>query len=273
MRSNYTTNIENKRVISITGDESETFLNNIITNDVKKINSKNSIYSCLLSPQGKVISHFFISKIDNKFLIIIDNYLSNDLIEKLNFYKLRSQVDIKDENLYNVIFTTDENFKFNSILDFEDPRIPNFGKYFISKKNDNLDINLEDNEKYYKLINLNGLIDSIFNQIQGQYFSLELNMQELNAIDFSKGCYVGQENTARMSLKEKISKKLFRLNSESKLSTGEEIFFNKEIIGKIVSENPNFAMIKMSKFNEFNDKDLKTQKDIKVKISKPNWMN
>ena len=141
------------------------------------------------------------------------------------------------------------------------------------QKNDILDINLEDNEKYYKLINLNGLIDSIFNQIQGQYFSLELNMQELNAIDFSKGCYVGQENTARMSLKEKISKKLFRLNSESKLSSGEEIFFNKEIIGKIVSESPNFAMIKMLKFNEFNDKDLKTQKDIKVKISKPNWMN
>ena len=60
MRSNYTTNLENKRVISITGDESETFLNNIITNNVKKINPNNSIYSCLLSPQGKVISHFFI---------------------------------------------------------------------------------------------------------------------------------------------------------------------------------------------------------------------
>ena len=176
MRSNYTTNIENKRVISITGDESETFLNNIITNDVKKINSKNSIYSCLLSPQGKVISHFIISKIVDKFLIMIDDYLSNDLIEKLNFYKLRSQVDIKNENLYNVVFTTDENIKLNSILDFEDPRIPNFGKYFILKKNENLDMNLENNVKYYKLINLNGLVDSIFNQIQGKFFSLELNM-------------------------------------------------------------------------------------------------
>ena len=98
-------------------------------------------------------------------------------------------------------------------------------------------------------------------------------MQELNAIDFSKGCYVGQENTARMNLKEKISKKLFRLNNEGKLISGEELFFNNEIIGKIVSENPNFAMIKMSKFNEFNDKNLNTQNDIKVKISKPNWMN
>ena len=273
MISNYTTNLENKRVISITGDESETFLNNIITNNVKKINSNNSIYSCLLSPQGKVISHFIISKIVDKFLIIIDDHISDDLIEKLNFYKLMSQVDIKDENLYNVVFTTDETIKLNSILDFKDPRIPNFGKYFISKKNENLDINLQDNEKYYKLINLYGLVDSIFNQIQGEYFSLELNMQELNAIDFSKGCYVGQENTARMNLKEKISKKLFRLNNEGKLISGEELFFNNEIIGKIVSENPNFAMIKMSKFNEFNDKNLKTQNDIKVKISKPNWMN
>ena len=217
MRSNYTTNLENKRVISITGDESETFLNNIITNNVKKINSNNSIYSCLLSPQGKVISHFFISKIDNKFIIIIDDYLSNDLIEKLNFYKLRSKIDIKDENLYNIIFTTDENIKLNSVLKFKDPRIPNFGKYFILKKNENLDMNLENSENYYKLTNSNGLVDGIFNQIQGQYFSLEMNMQELNAIDFSKGCYVGQENTARMSLKEKISKKLFLINNEKSL--------------------------------------------------------
>ena len=57
MSSNYTTNLENKRVISVTGDESEVFLNNIITNDIKKIETKKVIY-LLLSPQGKVISHF-----------------------------------------------------------------------------------------------------------------------------------------------------------------------------------------------------------------------
>ena len=70
MSSNYTTNLKNKRVISVNGDESEVFLNNIITNDIKKIETKKVIYSCLLSPQGKVISHFLqlhICKILKKF--------------------------------------------------------------------------------------------------------------------------------------------------------------------------------------------------------------
>ena len=273
MRTNYTTNLKNKSVISITGDESEAFLNNIITNDVKKINSNNSIYSCLLSPQGKVISHFFITKTNNQHLLILDNFLLNDLIEKLNFYKLRSQIEIKEENAYNVIFTIDETIKLDSALEFKDPRIANFGKYLILKKDQNLNVKLENEDNYKKAINSNGLIDNVFNQVQGQYFSLELNMKELNALDFSKGCYVGQENTARMNLKEKISKKIFLINSEAKLIVNEDLFFNNEIVGKIISEDPNFAMIKMLKFNEFCEKDLITQNNVKVKIFKPSWMN
>ena len=79
MSSNYTTNLKNKRVISVTGDESEVFLNNIITNDIKKIETKKALYSCLLSPQGKVISHFFITKVKDQFLFIIDSFLLNEL--------------------------------------------------------------------------------------------------------------------------------------------------------------------------------------------------
>ena len=63
MTTNYTTKLKNKRIISINGDESDIFLNNIITNDIKKIDNNSAIYSCLLTPQGKVISHFFIVKI------------------------------------------------------------------------------------------------------------------------------------------------------------------------------------------------------------------
>lgn len=59
MTINYTTKLENKRIISITGDETDNFLNNIITNDVKKINNNSAIYACLLTPQGKLSSHFF----------------------------------------------------------------------------------------------------------------------------------------------------------------------------------------------------------------------
>ncbi|MFL2524957.1 MAG: YgfZ/GcvT domain-containing protein [Pelagibacteraceae bacterium] len=211
MRSNYTTTLKNKRVISVTGDDSETFLNNIITNDIKKINTDKAIYSCLLSPQGKVISHFFITKVKNQFLFIIDSFLLSELIEKLNFYKLRSKIDIKEDDRYDILFTLDDNLKLNSIFEFNDPRNKKLGKYIILNKNTDKTINLESDKFYIQIIDTNGLIDNIFNQIKGQYFSLELNLKELKAIDFSKGCYVGQENTSRMNLKKKYLNEFFEL--------------------------------------------------------------
>ena len=92
---NYTTILKNKRLISIAGDESKDFLNNLLTNDLSSLDKKDSIYSCLLTPQGKINSHFFITKKNNEYLIIIDEELAKDFTEKLNFYKLRLNVKIE----------------------------------------------------------------------------------------------------------------------------------------------------------------------------------
>ena len=272
MRSNYTTTLKNKRVISVTGDDSETFLNNIITNDIKKINTEKAIYSCLLSPQGKVISHFFVIKVKNQFLFIIDSFLLNELIEKLNFYKLRSKIDITEDNRYDIFFTLDDNLKLNSIFEFHDPRNKKLGKYMILNKNTDTGINLESDKFYSQIIDTNGMIDNIFNQIKGQYFSLELNLKELKAIDFSKGCYVGQENTSRMNLKNKISKRIFRINSTKGIELNDDLLFENEIIGKVISLNPDFAIIKMSKFENFINKHIKSKSNDQINIYKPNWI-
>ena len=148
MSSNYTTNLENKRVISVTGDESEVFLNNIITNDIKKIETKKVIYSCLLSPQGKVISHFFITKVKDQFLFIIDSFLFNELIEKLNFYKLQSKIDIKEETEYRILFTLNNKHAINHILEFDDPRV----YYLILNQHIDKNINLDNDDFYHKII-------------------------------------------------------------------------------------------------------------------------
>ena len=272
MRSNYTTTLRNKRVISVTGDDSETFLNNIITNDIKKINTEKAIYSCLLSPQGKVISHFFVIKVKNQFLFIIDSFLLSELIEKLDFYKLRSKIDITEDNRYDIFFTLDDNLKLNSIFEFNDPRNKKLGKYMILNKNTDTGINLESDKFYSQIIDTNGMIDNIFNQIKGQYFSLELNLKELKAIDFSKGCYVGQENTSRMNLKNKISKRIFLINSAKEIEINDDLLFENEIIGKVISLNPNFAIIKMSKFESFIDKHIKSKSNDQINIYKPSWI-
>lgn len=271
MDNNYTTQLKNKSLISVTGDNSKDFLNNIITNDVNKLDKDKSIYSCLLSPQGKVISHFFIFIFGQGYQIVIDDFLKEELIQKLNFYKLRSKLTIELNQKYKIIYSKNKIEK--SEYSFADPRNENFGHYHIlHSQDDNFLTTLNQTEEYDNLINVNGLIDNIFQNIKGNYFSLELNMKELNAIDFSKGCYVGQENTARMNLKEKISKRVFLLKSEDNLEIEEDVIFNNEIIGKVISTNPNFAMIKMAKFNDFINQKIETKSSKNINIIKPNWI-
>ena len=96
--------------------------------------------------------------------------------------------------------------------------------------------------------------------MQNQLFGLEINFEKLNAIDFKKGCYVGQENTARMKLKNKIRRQLMSIKTEKNVKIGDEIKYNDSVIGRILIDKPYpFALIKLfdPEFSEFKDKKLK----------------
>ena len=98
------------------------------------------------------------------------------------------------------------------------------------------------------------------NNLQNQLFGLEINFEKLNAIDFKKGCYVGQENTARMKIKNKIRKQLMPIKTDKEIKIGDEIKFNNSVIGKILIDKPYpFALIKLfdPEFSVFKDQKLK----------------
>ena len=111
------------------------------------------------------------------------------------------------------------------------------------------------------------------NKLKNKLFGIECNFEELNGIDFKKGCYVGQENTARIKLKNKLSKRLLPIKIiDGSLSEDETIFFKDIEIGKVlINEEYPFAIIKYS--NENFDKDLifKT-KNGSIKIFIPEWL-
>ena len=130
-------------------------------------------------------------------------------------------------------------------------------KLYLSIKK--LGLNLEDSKKYYKLSHKLGIAQINTKNLQDKVFGLECNFEELNGIDFKKGCYVGQENTARMKLKNKLRKKLVPLKSDKKLNSGSDVNFNDIKIGTVlISEPYPFALIKLVKpdYSEFKDKDL-----------------
>jgi len=279
--------------ISINGEDSIEFIQNIISNDIKKVTDNNCIFASLLTPQGKLLFEFIIFKTKNIFLIECNNELINELFNKLYNYKLRSKVEIKIENNLISIDIPFEKFislnvnklnliNYKNYIIFEDPRIKKtLARAIIeqSKIKDFLnDLNIElSNEKNLlekKLFNL-GIPSKNIQKLQNQLFALEANFLELNGIDQKKGCYIGQENTARMHLKNKVNKRLFALRMiNGKVKEGQKITLNNYEIGKILIDDlfP-FALIKINNENKnlIIDKELKTE-TASIKINIPNWM-
>ena len=285
--------ITSKSFISIKGEDSIDFIQNIISNDIKKVTDNNCIFASLLTPQGKFLFEFIIFKTKNIFLIECNNELTQELFNKLYNYKLRSKIEIKiEDNLISIDipFVKFKSLNINKLnlinyknyLIFEDPRIKNTSARAIieqSKIKEFLnDLNIElSNEKYLlekKLFDV-GVPSKDIQKLQNQLFSLEANFLELNGIDQKKGCYVGQENTARMHLKNKVNKRLFALQTiNGKVKEGQKINLDNEEIGKVLIDDlfP-FALIKINKDNKnlITGKELKTE-TASIKINIPNWM-
>lgn len=296
MNSNYIIHLEHKSIFVVKGKEKNSFLQNIISNDINKVNRNNTIYSLLLSPQGKFLYDFnILLYLKDSFLIQCNQNIIDEFINKLNLYKLRSDISIKKiDNEFNScflninndkLFSTTKKIKGSTIINefgyfFNDTRNSEFGIQGIIKKKkikeltNKLELSILNLTTYKKLCHNLGFLDFISNNNLNQIFSLELNLKELNAIDFKKGCFVGQENTARMNLKKKIRRRIFPLQlMEGLLINNESIKINNKDIGKvIINENYNFALMKIENIENFLNQTIELQKS-KIKIIKPFWLN
>jgi folate-binding protein YgfZ len=284
--------ITSKNFIAISGDDCQDFLQNIISNDIRKVTTENTLFTSLLTPQGKFLFEFIILKIGHKYLIECNKELINSLYNTLIKYKLRSKIEIKiEKNLIsidipfiyfiNLNINNINSINYKNYFFFEDPRIKNtLARAIIHDCEINnflTDLNLElTYEKYFyekKLFNL-GIPDKDIIKLQGRIFALEANYLELNAIDQKKGCYIGQENTARIFLKKKLTKRIFALDLISgNLLSEQKVFFGSIETGKILIEDTfPFALVKLENLNEIINKVLNTETG-KIKIKKPFFLN
>jgi len=259
--------LEDRGLISITGEDTKNFLQNIITNDIEKVNLSTSIFSALFTPQGKYLFEFFLIQSKNGYLLDCDIKFTNDIIKYLSKYKLRSKVEIKDITSRYVIGlislekfidiqksknATDDTIEFRDSSLFVDPRNKKLGARILSKLEKlhltikKLDLKITTPDTYFAKAHSLGIPIKGIENLKDQLFGLEANFEELNAIDFKKGCFIGQENTARMKLKNKLRRRLLPMYSKEKLNMGEEIFYNKVKVGKILIDKPYpFGLIKV----------------------------
>ena len=286
--------LEDRGILYINGVEAKAFLQNLITNDVNKVNENNSCFASLLTPQGKYLYDFLIIKHKTGYFIDCEKDLAENLLKQLNIYKLRSKVEIMNLSNEFVVaafshkkfITFDEakdipgyTFRFRDDPVLLDPRDKNLGgrliinleKLYLSLKK--LDLKIIDNKNYYKSSHQLGVPQKNMKKLQNKIFGIECNFDELNGIDFKKGCYVGQENTARIKLKNKLSKRLLPIKLISgELKEGDTIFKDKKEIGKILIANDYpFALIKYLDL-DFNTDDKFNSNENILNIIKPEWI-
>ena len=272
--------LEDRGLILITGEDVKNFLQNIITNDIEKVNLSASIFSALFTPQGKYLFEFFLIQSKNGYLLDCDNKFTNEIINYLLKYKLRSKIEIKNISKEYVIglitlekFSdiqksenkTGDTIEFRDSPLFLDPRNKKLGARILStleklhltiKK---LALTIVKPDTYFTKAHSLGIPIKGIENLKNQLFGLEANFEELKAIDFKKGCYIGQENTARMKLKNKLRRRLLPIETQDSVKIGDELKFNNTTIGKVLIDGTApFALVKLfdPDFTEFNNKEI-----------------
>jgi folate-binding protein YgfZ len=281
--------LKDRGLISISGEDTKNFLQNIITNDIEKVSSSTTIFSALFTPQGKYLFEFFLLQSKNGYLLDCDGKFTSEIINYLSKYKLRSKVEINDLSTKYIIGVissekfldlqktenkTDDTIKYRDSSIFIDPRNNKLGARIVStleklhlsiKK---LNLKIQDPKTYFAKAHSLGIPEKGIENLKEQLFGLEANFEELQAIDFKKGCYIGQENTARMKLKNKLRRRLMAIYVEGEVAIGDDLNFGEKKIGKILINKPHpFALVKLfdPNFSDFKNKELTSGK-IKIKI-------
>ena len=286
--------LEDRGIIFISGSDAKKFLQTIVTNDIEKISDNSTIFSSLLTPQGKYLFDFIIIKHKNGFFLDCEKSQIFDLFKILNIYKLRSKVEILDlSNEFVVAVLSRDKFlslkntqdiegntvKFSEDTLFLDPRnkklgarlVINLEKLYLSIKK--LNLKPAEPKKYYSLSHKLGIPQIECKNLKDKIFGIECNFEELNGIDFKKGCYVGQENTARIKLKNKLSKRLLAFEVlKGSINVNEDIFFENNKLGKILISNTfPFGIIKTEN-NTFDFSKNYSCKKAVIKFFKPDWI-
>ena len=215
----------NREVLEVFGEDSTKFLQGIITNDMGRLD-QGPIYTAILTPQGKYFIDFFIVPLQGRILIDTPVDGSEDLINKLLQYRLRAKVDIKKTNL-KVSLGLDN----APAQSFRDPRHPALGWRSYEPKENNQEVD-------WKHLRVSHCIpETNIELVRDKTYILEAGFERLNGVDFKKGCYVGQEITARMQHKTKLRKRLKTVTIEGVAKVGTEILANGQNAGIIFSQS------------------------------------
>lgn len=231
--------LDNRSALILTGDDVRDFLQNLISNDMALLTPRAPLYAALLTAQGKFLHDFILVETDDGILMDVERSRSADLIRRLTMYKLRADVQIEDAaDRYDcvAIFGGDAvAFEDAKGIFYPDPRHDGLGWRGFIPKSDNLALPLSAPGAYDRHRLALGIPDGSRDIQPEKNFLLEANFEELHGVSFSKGCYVGQELTARTKHRAKVKKRLYQIELAAAQEPGTPLMRGDLEIGEIRS--------------------------------------
>ncbi len=199
-----------RKILEVTGSDRAHFLQGMVSNDVRRL-PEGPVYAALLTPQGKYLADFFLVEQGDTILIDVKADLAPALAQRLNMYKLRADVQISESDLK--VSRGLSEAPEGAVVD---PRHPSLGwrLYADSTRPDDTD---------WDAIRVAETIPETGLELTPDSYILEAGFERLNGVDFRKGCYVGQEVTARMKHKTELKKGLVKVDIDGSAPAGTAI--------------------------------------------------
>jgi folate-binding protein YgfZ len=189
------TTLADRALLRLSGDDVRDFLQGLVTNDVDLLAPERPLWAALLTAQGKVLFDFLLWADGADVLIDCEATQAEALARRLGLYRLRRAITIGPESGLAVHWSPDGEDGV------PDPRLPDLGRRWLAPASDAAEGWLEHRLRL-------GVTESVAELGSDKTLWLECNAAELNGVSFSKGCYVGQENTARMNWRNKVNRRL-----------------------------------------------------------------
>jgi len=230
--------LEDRGVLEIGGTDRREFLQGLISNDTRKLSPSRALYAAFLTPQGKYLHDFFLAEVGEAIYLDGERARLSDLQRRLSLYKLRAKItlaDISDRFVAAVAFGQDAVARlglsgergtakpFANGIAYVDPRLDALGVRLIVPRSGATEaleaagFTRTDPEAYDRVRLAQGVADGSRDLVIEKTILLEAGFDELNGVDWEKGCYIGQELTARTKYRGLIKKRLLPVTVDGPL--------------------------------------------------------
>ncbi|HKV16468.1 MAG TPA: folate-binding protein [Reyranella sp.] len=276
--------LPHRGVIAVGGEDRASFLQGLISNDTSKVAPGQAIWAALLTPQGRFLNDMFVADGDNGTLLLeTERERAPALARKLTLYKLRSKVTVEDRGAAMEVAVAfgpavEKLVPLDGATAFVDPRLPALGVRVLAPVGQAAALLVArgaaraDLEAYEKLRLSLGVPDGSRDLLPEKALLLESGFDELNGVDWNKGCYMGQELTARTKYRGLVRKRLFPVKVDGPLPAfGAPIERDGQEVGEIRSGAGDRALA-LLRLEAVRSEGALTSGETRIQPEVPAWM-